>query len=151
MREVTFLDHAFIHECYKQWPVTATQPPVLESNVTVWIRHWMDRDYGERCLLMETDAGPKGIITWRQNFFVAKIDNVVVHPLFQGKGFGSAMWRELQAKLESEGVVVCEFDALPGKVSNLVHEGRFEKVSEGIGEHTGLPIVSGRVKAGMKT
>jgi len=147
LRAPTMLDHAFILECYEQWPVTETQGPITPYEVKLWIDRWMNRT-DEVCLIAEIPA-KVGLVTWRQNLFVAVIDNIVIHPGVQGRGYGKRLMVALQERLVGAGVVVAEFDAIPGRVADMVVAGRFERLGEGIGK-SGLPIVKGRVMAGTE-
>ena len=139
------LDHAFILECYADWPITSVQGPITADDVKRFIVRWMNHRGGERCLIDE-----HGLITWRQNLFVAVVDNIVVHPESRGAGKARRMWQLLQETLVNDGVVVAEFKAIPGPIADKVMRGDFEKVSEGIGEKSGLPIITGRVTADME-
>jgi GNAT superfamily N-acetyltransferase len=100
----------------------------------------------EECRIAETDV-PVGLVNFRRKFAVAKIDAIVIHPFHQGQGLGSELMRELHKLLTSEGVVVAEFDALPGVIADMTLRGRFEAVGEALGERSGLPLVMGRVQA----
>ena len=144
MRAPVMSDWRFVFECYQDWPLSS-KGPVTEQRAVDMTRRWMFRD-DEVC---RVEPGV-GIITYRQSFFVAKVDELVVHPDHRGKGHARAIWRALRDELVSGGVVVAEFDAIPGPVALKVMDGTFEKVSEGIGERTGLPIITGRVTADME-
>lgn len=76
MRPPNMADVDFIHSLYEQWPVTPSQPPVTREAVIRWLVRWMNKRGGEQALIDDV-----GLIQWRQNFVVAVIDNIVVHPL----------------------------------------------------------------------
>ena len=140
-------DCRFIAECYVDWP--ESKGPVYEQEVKLWIKRYRTRD-GEKGLVGEVGGLPVGFLLYASSFYVAVIYELVVHPDLRSMGHGRSMWRELKDKLTSEGVVVAEFEAIPGIVADKTTNGPFLKVSEGVGEHTGLPTVKGRVTADMK-
>jgi len=144
--ELTKADCEFIAWCYEVWP-DSRKGPVFPSDVRNWIKGY-DR-WLEQGLIAVSDGIPVGFILYAQNFFVAAVYEIVVAAEHQGKGYASQMWRALQDQLASEGVVVAEFEALPGVVSDLVSTGRFQKIGEGEGTHTGLPTIKARVTADM--
>jgi len=138
-------DIGFVVQCYEDWPDT-DRGPVLDYDARSWIKMW-NRGNVESCLIGEENGNPVGLVTFLQNLFVAVVYEIVVHPSHRGMGNAKRMWVELQDILRTEGVVVCEFDALPGAITDKVLKGDFEKVGEGVGLHTGLPTVRGRVFA----
>jgi len=146
-RPPTMLDFQFIFECYEDWPVTEALGPVLESDVKDWIRFWMNRD-AETCLVWE-DVVPIGLLTYRKNMFVAVVDNIVVLPSERGIGHSTRMMSALKDKLVAEGVVVAEFEAIPGRIADKTIRGDFQRIGEGIGRRSGLPVVVGRVTDDM--
>ena len=139
MRPVRISDYQFIYECYQDWPLGPLGPVTLDTAVR-WARRWSNRD-DEKVLVLDVD-GPVGLIKWRQNWILAKVDNIIVHPNHRGKGHSKTMIQELHSKLTKEGVMVAEFDALPGPISDMTLKGRFKKTDEKTGE-TGLPLVVG--------
>lgn len=146
LREPKFSDCEFVAECYQDWP-ESERGRVFPVDVRDWIKRFRKTSTIEQGLIGEVDGEPVGFVMFGQKFFGAKIYEIVVHPEHRGKKYASAMWRALKDKLVSEGVVVAEFDALPGLMSDLTLNGRFEKIGEGVGVHTGLPLVKGRVLA----
>jgi len=155
-------DYKFVYEVYGaegrfgtefDYPLDESGPHTLERAIGS-IRIWLRTDRPEQCLILEQPQ-PVGLITYRQNQTVATIDNIVVHPLHRRIGHATTMTKFLFNKMVSEGVVVAEFDALPGAYADKVLNGQFEKVSEGKrmhgrGNSTGLPLVTGRVTADTK-
>ena len=146
MRSVKISDYQFIYECYQDWPPGNLGPVTLDIAI-LWTRRWMNRD-DEKVLVLDID-GPVGFIKWRQKWLIAKVDNIVVHPSHRGKGYATRMMKELHSKLAGEGVIVAEFDAIPGPIADMVLRGRFKKMDEKIGE-TGLPVVVGAVTWDME-
>ena len=144
MRRPEFSDCEFIAECYADWP-DSDRGRVFPVDVRDWIKRFRKTSTIEQGLVNDF-----GFVMFGQKLFCAKVYEIVVHPNHRGQGHASEMWRALRDKLVSEGVVVCEFDALPGLVSDLTLKGRFEEIGEGVGIHTGLPIVKGRVTADME-
>jgi len=145
MREPTIQDCYFVEQCYEDWPMDNKGPFTLQRAIDSCLR-WVARD-DEHCLIHEEPKGPVGLISWRVNWPVAFIDNIAVLPLQRRKGHALHMMKELQKILSSQGIVMAEFDALPGVMSNMIFRGRFEQVSTGIGPRTGLPVIKGRVMA----
>ena len=144
LREPTYDDCEFIAECYRDWPLSK-RGRIFPVDVRNWIKNYPR--YREQGLVGEED-GAKGFLVFEKSFFVAKVHEIVVTPAERGQGYGSKMWHALYDLLSAEGVVVAEFDALPGVVTAKVENGDFEMVSTSVGEQTGLPLVTGRVKAG---
>ena len=141
-------DCRFIAECVEDWP-DSDRGPVYDHDVRYWITQWAGRDR-EKGLIGEVEGKPVGFIIYMQRFFCAMVYQIAVHPSHRGQGHGKGIWGELQDILRNEGVVVCEFEAprYEGSiVDKLVDSGRFEKIGEGVGLHTGLPTVRGRVFA----
>ena len=139
LRPVTMADWQFIYESYQDWPLT-NQGPITQDTVVRWIRYWLHRD-GETCLIAE-EGGPVGLVVYRRNWFVMTIKNLVVHPTHRGNGHSNVIAKTLFDKVAEEGVVVAEFDAMPGPIAEKVGE-VFEFVEERQGE-TGV-LRSGRV------
>ena len=149
LRPVRMSDWQFLVEAYSDWPIS-DKGPMLPQKVVENLRYWLNRK-GRTCLIAD-DPEPVGMILFRQFFFVAVVDNLIVHPDHRGQGHARAMWESLYDRLTSEGVVAAEFDAIPGAIAAKIEEGsfgrgEFEKAGEGVGPHTGLPIVRGRVVA----
>lgn len=149
LREPKFSDCEFIAECYSDWP-ESQRGRVFPVDVRNWIIRFRKTATIEQGLVGEVDGSPVGFVQFGQKFFGAKVYELVIHPDHRGKKYASTMWRLLKDKLVSEGVVACEFDALPGLMSDLTLNGRFKKVGEGVGLHTGLPLVKGQVTADME-
>jgi len=148
LREPEYDDCELIASWYEQWP-ESRKGRIFPSDVRNWIVRFRYRA-DEKGLVGEVDGVPVGFIFYEPNLFVAKIYEIVIQKDLQGKGYGKAVWRALKDKLVKEGVVVAEFDALPGHIMNKTTRGDFIKVSEGTGPKTGLPIVTGRVTADME-
>ncbi len=141
LRPPTMADHRFILETFKAC-VVSDRGPATEDSVIRNIRRWLHRT-DEECLI-GVDNVPVGLVLFRRNMFVAQLDYVVTHPLHQQKGHANKMLQHLKDTLISQGVVVAEFDALPGPMAEKVMRGDYEKLSEGTGVHTGLPTIKGR-------
>lgn len=148
LREPKFSDCEFISECYSDWP-ESQRGRVFPVDVRDWIKRFRKTSTIEQGLIGE-ENGPVGFIMFGQRFVASKVYEVVVHPDFRGRGFASAMWRGLKEHLVSNGVVACEFEAIPGLVADLTMSGRFRKIGEGVGIHTGLPTVVGQVTWDME-
>jgi len=146
LRPVSMHDHRFILECNEDWPVTDRGPATSDS-VTRWIRRWMYRD-GETCLVATENATQVGYICYRQNLVCCKVDYLLVHPFHRGKGKSSEIVRLLRDKLIKEGVVVAEFDALPGVISSQIKNGKYLHVGEKKGFNG--PLVVGQLTQDMK-
>lgn len=146
LRPVSMSDHRFIFECNKDWPVT-DRGPVTEDAVIRWIRRWMYRD-GEVCLVATEDSIPVGYICYRLGFCCCKVDYLIVHPHHRGNGRSSEIVRMLRDKLVGEGVVVAEFDALPGVISQQIEGGKF--IHAGTKKGFNGPLVVGRLTQDMK-
>ena len=144
LREPTFDDCAFIADCYRDWP-RSIRGRVFPVDVRNWINRY--RTQPEEIGLVGVEAVPVGFVLYGTFLVTAAIHDIVVHPDLRGAGHAKAMWKTLQRKLAQEGVVAAEFDALPGPIADKVSRGDFEKVSEGVGAHTGLPTIRGRVRA----
>ncbi len=159
MRPVVMKDYKFVYEAYGaegkygdefNWPFDEKGPFTLQRAIKS-IQQWLRTDNNESCLILDT----LGLITYRKNTTVVVVDNILVHPLHRGQGHGTTMAKFLFNKMISEGVVVGEFDALPGIYADKISSGQFEKVSEGKRSHghgnsTGLPLITGRVTADTK-
>lgn len=144
LREPTYKDCEFIADCYYDWP-DSQRGRVFPVDVRDWIKSYRKTSNHEFGLIGETGGYPVGFVLYGQNFFAAKVYEIVVHQSYRGLGHGSAMWRALKEKMVSEGVVVASFEAIPGVVADLTVKGKFQKTGEGVGEHTGLPLVKGQV------
>jgi len=152
---ITKTDINLVVEAYEDWP---SDEPVYPEDVRRWFGRYAGRDLAmiddklvplEKGLIGEVDGQPVGFIVYQKGWFSAKVYQIVVPLRLRGNGYGSAMWRAIWALLQSEGVVVCDFDALPGPVAELVNSGRFVKTGEGVGAATGLPVMKGRATMGM--
>ena len=139
-------DCAFIASCYIDWPETK-KGPVYEPDVRDWIRRWHERA-DEDGFIGEVGGFSVGVVFYTAKDDFAKIYEIAVPPAIRRMGHANAILRELQKVLVARGVMVAEFDALPGAISMKTERGDFEKIGEGIGEKTGLPLVKGRVTAG---
>lgn len=142
MRPPVISDYRFVYECFQDWPL-GNKGPITEQKAVDFVRRWMFRD-DEQCRIF-VEGEPVGLMSYRPGV----VDNIVVHPDHRGKGYSSKMMALLQTELVARGVTEMTFDAIPGVISDKI-ERTFEKVSEGVGEHTGLPIITGRVTAETK-
>lgn len=142
IRPVQMADWRFLVEAYADWPLS-DNGPITPDTVVRWIRRWTHRK-GQECLIGDVDGEPVAVIIFRRAFFAAVIDNVVVHPSMRGHGHSREISRLTYNKLASEGVVAAEFEAIPGPIADLVGS-VFERVGDGVGPHTGLPVVRGRI------
>lgn len=141
MRPPVMSDYQFIVECFADWPLSDKGPVTIDVAVG-WLRRWMFRD-DETCLIWDG----VGLMTYRASpLGVVFVDNIVVHPMERGKGHSKRMMREIQESLRTKGFLGGEFDAIPGPVADKVGP-VFERVSEGVGPRTGLPVIRGRVMA----
>ena len=147
LRDPEYSDCEFIAECYEDWPASR-KGRIFPTDVRDWINRYRYRD-GEKGLVAELAGERIGFILFEQNLFVSVVYEIVVIRALRGAGHGSAMLRTLKDRFVSEGVVVCEFDALPGPIADKTLAGGFRKTGEGVGTRTGLPLVKGRVTADM--
>jgi len=137
----------FIADLYDEWP-DSNRGPIYPEDVKVWIKRFQTRD-GEKGLVGELNGESIGYILYEVTHGgqLAQVYELLVRKDLQNQGHGSAMVQVLTDKLISEGVLAAEFDALPGAIAEKTKAGGFEKIGEGVGEDTGLPIVVGRVTA----
>lgn len=140
-------DYRFIYECYQDWPLGEDGPITLERAIG-WTRRWIHRT-DQECRIAE-EGERIGILVWREHDDSIQVENIVIHPDHRGKGFARAMWQKLFDEMTAKGVIEATFDAIPGAIAAKIEQGTFEKVSEGIGRSTGLPIVTGRVTPDME-
>lgn len=145
LREPEYEDCEFIASCYEDWP-RSRKGRVFPVDVRNWINRFRFRA-DEKGLVGEVDGAPVGFVLFEQNLFVAKIYEIAVPIALRGMGHGKTMWRLLYDKMASEGVVVAEFEAIPGIIADMTLNGRFTLMGEGIGPKTGLPTVKGQVTA----
>ena len=147
LRPADYDDCEFIADAFKQWPRTP-RGRVFPVDVRNWVNKYNRGD--EVGLVGEVDGQPVGFVVYASNLFVARVGSIVVHPDHQGRGYSSAMLRLVHHRLMSEGVVVIEFEAIPGVIADKTLKGQYQKVGEGIGSQTGLPTVIGRATAETK-
>ena len=145
LRPVEMRDHEHVKDCYKLWPLT-DRGPVTDDMVTRWIRRWMYRD-DEECRIAEESSNKVGLITYRLGICCCVVDSLIVHKFHQGQGHSRNIVRQLAEDLMSEGVVVAEFDAMPGAVWRDIDRGKYQYVSESLGQ-TG-PLMRGRLTMEM--
>lgn len=88
--------------------------PVTKERVFDWIERWTHRT-DEVCLVAELGR-PVGLITYRANLLVAKVDMLLVERELRGRGFGRRIWNALKDKLVAEGIMVAEFKTIPGAI-----------------------------------
>jgi hypothetical protein len=142
LRAPTWDDIDFIVECYQAWPKESAKGPVYAVDARKWVKNWK-RATWENALIGETTE-PVGLVTYIANPPTSEVFEIVIPSRLQGMGHSTAMLRLLQAKLVSEGVTECTYEALPGVIADLTTTGRFQRTGEGVGRHTGLPTVRGR-------
>lgn len=123
LRKPDMRDVSFIWECYQDWPVTATNPPISVDRVISWVERWMNRD-DEVCLIGDTDV-PVGLIMYIPFWFGAEIRNLVVHPNHRNQGHSKTIRQLLKDKLISEGIVVAKFKTLPGPIQGKYPDDQF--------------------------
>ena len=112
MRKPTPEDTAWVIEAYADYPPTDKNGGfIAPSDVRNWVRRWIHRD-DEKCLVIDG----VGLITYRQNNYVAVVDQIVVHPDHRRKGHANKMIAHLTKLLFDEGVLVATFDTLPGPI-----------------------------------
>lgn len=145
LRELKYSDCEFVAECYQDWP-ESERGRVFPVDVRDWIKTFRKTSRVERGLIGEVDGSPVGFVMFGSD---GSIYELVIHSDNRGKKYASAMWRALRDLLVSEGITEYEFEALPGLIADLTGP-RFERVGEGVGTHTGLPTVKGRVTADME-
>jgi len=147
LRTPNYNDCEFISECYENW-VETDKGRVFPVDVRNWIKHWRKTSNIEQGLIGELDGSPVGVVIFSKAESTSTIYEIVVKRL--GVGHGKGMWLALRDRLVSEGVVVADFEALPGVIADKTLRGDFEKIGESIGSKTGLPLVKGRVTADMR-
>lgn len=135
-------DCDFVVECYEGWP-ESDKGPVYASDVRNWFRRYNHRA-GEKGLIAQRGNIPIGWVIYEQNLFVAVVYELAISATHRGRGFANEIIDLLYERLTAGGVVVAEFSALPGPIADKVSNGQFKKISEGIGAHTGLPIIRGQ-------
>jgi len=138
-------DIGFITELCEDWP-ESTKGPVYESDVRDWIRLWKSGE-AENGLIAEIDGISVGYVMYEKThdgMLIGSIEIIVKKDL-RGFGHGSEIVELLTEKLTDEGGLVAEFEAIRGAFQEKVKAGGFEKIGEGIGKRTGLPVVIGRV------
>ena len=126
LRNPTWLDFGFFKECYSDWVVTESNPPILESHIWNWVSRWIHRN-DEICLVGETDT-PVGFVVYRRDE-PHKVDvvNICVHPEHREKGHSNAIVKTLRDRLVSDGVTVAHFEAVSGPIADQVERGKYRK------------------------
>ncbi len=145
LREPTFDDINFIVECYQAWPKESARGPVYPSDARKWIKGWKRKSVDwENALIGETTE-PVGLVTYMIDPPSSQVFEIVVPSRLQGMGHSTEILRALHTRFVRQGVDECTYEALPGVIADLTTQGRFQKTGEGVGRHTGLPTVKGRV------
>ena len=115
LRDPEYADYKWITECYEDWPM-GNEGPVTDQKAVDWLRRWLVR--GDiKCRVLQ-DAEPLGLITYTRDLFTCVVKNIVVRPKYRGHGASTKMIRFLRDELVADGVVVAEFDTLPGIIRN---------------------------------
>ena len=88
----------------------------------------------EECRVLD-DAEPLGLITFRRQFLTCFVDNIVVRPQYRGHGVSTKMIRLLRDELVREGIMVAEFETLPGIIREQLGK-RYQDLGNGRGRLT---------------
>lgn len=132
LRLIEWGDDQWIPEAYQDWPI-GRKGPCTPETAKNWIRRWMYRG-DEECRVLQ-DAEPLGLITFRRNLMVCFVDNIVLRPQYRGHGASTKMIRLLRAELIREGIMVAEFETLPGVIRNQLGN-RYQDLGNGRGRLT---------------
>lgn len=137
LRPPEMADRHWIKEAYEDWP-ESRRGPVTEQKAVDWIRRWTYRT-DEECRVLE-DIEPLGLITFRRKFLVCYVDNIVVRPKWRGHGVSTKLIRLLRHELVREGIMVAEFETLPGVIRDQLGK-RYQDLGNGRGRLTwDMPI-----------
>lgn len=124
-RRPQWTDHKWMTEAYADWP----KGMVDSHDVKLFLERWIDRG-SPVCDVLEEDGVPVGLVTYRTEFMVCWVYNIVVHPDARRKGHSKTLRQRVRDVVEPQGVVVGGFKALPG----TPFEGLYDNDTVAIGD-----------------